>query len=85
MYFNSLHYVFFLPIVVALYFMIPPRRRWVFLLAASYYFYMCWKMEYIVLILVSTAVDYFAGLKMGSTEDRAKRRNYLILSLFSNL
>ncbi len=33
MFFNSLHYVIFLPLVVAFYFLIPPRRRWVFLLA----------------------------------------------------
>ncbi|MEN8007123.1 MAG: MBOAT family O-acyltransferase [Candidatus Krumholzibacteriota bacterium] len=85
MFFNSLHYVLFLPLVVAFYFLIPPRRRWVFLLAASYYFYMCWKMEYLVLILVSTAVDYVAGRKMGTTDDKGKRRKYLILSLFSNL
>lgn len=85
MFFNSLHYVLFLPLVVAFYFFIPARRRWVFLLAASYYFYMCWKMEYIVLIAASTLVDYFAGLRMGQTKDRGKRKRYLVLSLISNL
>ncbi|MDX2475630.1 MAG: MBOAT family protein, partial [Candidatus Krumholzibacteria bacterium] len=63
MFFNSLHYVIFLSLVVAFYFLIPPRRRWAFLLAASYYFYLCWKMEYIILIAVSTMVDYYAGLR----------------------
>ncbi len=55
------------------------------LLAASYYFYMCWKVEYIVLILASTAIDYYAGLRMGKMESKAKRKPYLILSLIVNL
>jgi len=85
MFFNSLHYALFLPLVVGLYFLIPARRRWMFLLAASYYFYMCWKMEYIVLIVISTLVDYYAGLAMGRTEEKAKRKKFLVLSLISNL
>ncbi|MEW6536645.1 MAG: MBOAT family O-acyltransferase [Candidatus Auribacterota bacterium] len=85
MLFNSLHFLLFFPIVTMLYFMMPYRFRWVFLLTASYYFYMCWKMEYIILIVVSTLIDYYAGVMMGKNEDKAKRRKYLILSLISNL
>jgi D-alanyl-lipoteichoic acid acyltransferase DltB (MBOAT superfamily) len=55
------------------------------LLAASYYFYMCWKVEYIVLILASTVADYYAGLQMGKMETKAKRKPYLIFSLIVNL
>ena len=85
MLFNSLQYLWFFPLVVAIHFALPPKRRWVFLLAASYYFYMCWKPEYIVLILVSTLIDYVAGLRMGNEPVKAKRRKYLVLSLISNL
>ena len=85
MLFNSLQYIWFLPLVVAIHFMLPARRRWIFLLAASYYFYMCWKAEYIILILVSTMIDYLASLRMGQEPVKAKRRKYLILSLASNL
>ncbi len=85
MFFNSLHYAVFLPLVVLIYFLIPPKRRWAFLLAASYYFYMCWKLEYIFLIVISTLVDYFAGLHMSRTENKKKKRTYLIISLVSNL
>ena len=70
--------------VVAFYAM-PHRFRWVFLLAASYYFYMCWKAEYIVLILISTIIDYYAALMMGKTPIKAKRKKYLVLSLCGNL
>lgn len=85
MLFNSLHFVFFFPIVVALHFALPFRFRWAFLLAASYYFYMCWRPEYALLLAVSTLVDYVAARRMGMTDDRRRRRKYLFLSLGANL
>ena len=85
MLFNSLEFLAFFPVVVALYFAVPKRARWLLLLAASYYFYMCWKPEYVLLILASTAVDYWAGLKMGSRESRDQRRPFLVASLCTNL
>jgi len=42
-------------------------------------------MEYIILIMVSTIIDYYAGIKMGESQNVATRRRYLILSLISNL
>lgn len=85
MLFNSLQYLIFFPIVVGLYFLIPYKHRWAILLAASYYFYMAWKPVYIILIIASTLIDYFTGLMMGRTDDKSKRKKYLILSLISNL
>ena len=67
------------------YFLLPPRFRWAFLLGASYYFYMCWKAEYLVLIVISTLIDYVAGLRMGKTTVRSRRKKYLMLSLVANL
>lgn len=85
MLFNSLQYLIFFPIVGGLYFLIPYRHRWLLLLAASYYFYMAWKPVYIILIIFSTLIDYLAGIMMGRTDDKSKRKKYLILSLLSNL
>ncbi|MFH2036260.1 MAG: MBOAT family O-acyltransferase [Candidatus Zixiibacteriota bacterium] len=85
MLFNSLQYLIFFPLVVAIYFSIPHKYRWAMLLAASYYFYMCWKAEYIILIIVSTLIDYFAGIQMGKKSNKKSRKLYLLLSLFSNL
>ena len=85
MLFNSLHFVVFFPAVVAVYFAVPHRYRWIWLLAASYYFYMCWKPGYAILLFMATAIDYTAGRLMGRTEDRRKRWRYLIVSLCSNL
>lgn len=85
MLFNSLEFLVFFPIVVVVYFSLPQRFRWIFLLGASYYFYMCWKAEYVVLILASTLIDYVAGIQMGKTPDKGRRKKYLILSLIANL
>lgn len=85
MLFNSIQFLIFFPLVVFFYFAIPHRFRWVLLLAASYFFYMCWRAEYILLIIISTAIDYIAGLQMGKHNTRAARRPWLYLSLIANL
>ncbi len=85
MLFNSLQFIFFFPIIIFIYFITPFKYRWVPLLVGSYYFYMCWKPEYIFLILLSTIIDYYAGIQMGKYSDKNSRKPYLILSLFTNL
>jgi D-alanyl-lipoteichoic acid acyltransferase DltB (MBOAT superfamily) len=81
MLFNSLHYLIYLPIVVGGYYLCPHRWRWLLLLIASYYFYMCWKAEYAILLLISTSVAYAAGLGIAGTDDARKRKMYLWSSL----
>jgi len=85
MLFNSIHFLFFFPIVVICYFLLPFKYRWVFLLIASYYFYMAWKPGYVVLLVLSTGLDYFAGIMMSRQTEQSRRRKYLILSLAGNL
>ncbi|MEM9531455.1 MAG: MBOAT family O-acyltransferase [Pseudomonadota bacterium] len=85
MLFNSLEFLAFYSLVVAVYFALPHRGRLWLLLLASYYFYASWKVEYALLILTSTLVDYAAGLAMGAAGDRRRRRAWLLLSLTVNL
>lgn len=80
-----MQFVFFFVAIVALYYALPYKYRWVLLLAGSYYFYMCWNSKYIFLIVFSTLIDYFCGLRMSHHTERKKRRKYLLLSLFTNL
>lgn len=61
MLFNSLDFMFFFPVVVLLYFLIPHRLRYIWLLLASYYFYMCWNAKYALLMSFSTMVTYLSG------------------------
>jgi len=85
MLFNTIDFALFLPAVVLIYYLIPSKFRWILLLAASYYFYMSWKVEYILLIVASTLVDYFSGIRMGKLKERRSRLPWLILSLCVNL
>ena len=85
MLFNSWQFVLFFPTVVFLYFSLPHRYRWALLLGASYFFYMSWEPAYLLLILTSTVVDYFASLGIAKTSSRYKRKGFLILSLCANL
>ena len=52
----------FFPIVLAVYFFIPKKLRTVWLLAASYYFYMSWNAMYIILIGLSTVATYLSAI-----------------------
>lgn len=85
MLFNSLQFSLFFFVVISIYFSLPHRFRWILLLTSSYYFYMCWKPEYVILIMCSTLIDYFAARRMSSHRDQKRRRKYLALSLFCNL
>lgn len=46
---------------------------------------MCWKIEYIISIILSTLVDYAAGIQIAKSKIKTKRKEYLILSLVINL
>jgi D-alanyl-lipoteichoic acid acyltransferase DltB (MBOAT superfamily) len=77
MLFNSIHYLIFLPIVVGLYYVLPHRWRWLLLLVASYYFYMCWKASYALLLLLSTGAAYGAALGIDRTDDPRRKKRLL--------
>jgi len=83
--FNSIAYLLFFPGAVALFFATPHRFRWGVLLLCSYFFYMCWRAEYIVLVLFTTGLDYLVARGMSRRADDRGRRRLLLLSLGGNL
>jgi alginate O-acetyltransferase complex protein AlgI len=85
MLFNSMHFCVYFPIVVGLYFLIPKSARWAWLLAASYYFYMAWEPGYVVLLWLSTLLDYTAALQIGKATTRRARNAWLSVTLGANL
>lgn len=84
MLFNSFAFLIFFPTVVLLYFLVPHRFRWLFLLVASYYFYMNWKPVYAILIFASTIITWGCGLLLERTDTRFKKRLFLTISLLIN-
>ena len=71
---TSLHYLIFLGAAAALHFALPRRLRWVVLLAASYYFYASWKLEYVAVLAGATAVSYGGGLAIARARPGAQKR-----------
>ena len=85
MLFNSIAFLVFFPVVIAIFYLIPHRFRKYHLLSASYIFYMFWRIEYIVLILISTLVDYFAARFMEKADTKKSRIKWLLVSICTNL
>jgi alginate O-acetyltransferase complex protein AlgI len=87
MLFNSFEFLIFFPTVLVLYFLLPHKFRWLLLLIASYTFYMFWRVQYALILVCSTLIDYMCGRIMGSYSDDEKkeRRPWLWISLATNL
>ncbi len=83
--FNSTLYLFFLPIVLGLYYKLEPTKRQYMLLVASWLFYAVYNPWFMWVILATTGVDYYAGSKIDETEDVARRKLWVALSVTSNL
>ncbi|WP_310469282.1 MBOAT family O-acyltransferase [Sphingomonas sp.] len=86
MIFNSLTFVVFLAIVLAVWSMPlgwTPKK--VFLLLASYLFYAAWNPPFVILLWISTVVDWWAAQAMVKSDRPATRRGWMIASVVVNL
>ena len=79
MLFNSFDFLCFFPLVVLIYFVIPKKIRYIWLLFASYYFYMGWNAKYALLIAASTIMTYAGSLVIekinNALVDKNKKKN----------
>jgi alginate O-acetyltransferase complex protein AlgI len=88
MLFNSINFAIFLPIVFILYWFVANKNfkfQNILLLIASYFFYACWDWRFLFLLIFSTLLDYFTGLKMSGFENKSHRRFWFWLSITVNL
>ncbi|WP_446898133.1 MBOAT family O-acyltransferase [Clostridium sp. LBM24168] len=85
MYFNSIQFLIFFPIVTIVYFLIPHKVRWVWLLIASYYFYMSHNPKYVFLIIISTIITYTSGLLIEKANKVKIKKLLVFLSISSNV
>ena len=79
--FNSFEFLIFFPIVAFLYYLLPKRARWPMLLIASYYFYMFYQPELVVLIFSTTLVSWLSAFAIEKTERRGFKKLFLALTL----
>lgn len=90
MLFNSYGFLVFFPIVVVIYFLLPKRISYLWLLAASYYFYMGWNAKYALLLLGSTTITYVSGILIqwlnDGHPDKIRAKKWVVAGSFvSNL
>lgn len=85
MLFNSIDFLIFFPIVTLLFFIIPGRLRTLWLLIASYYFYMSWNPRYAILIALSTVTTFISGILIAKMEKPVSKKLVVAASLLINL
>ena len=93
MLFSSITFLFlFLPVVLAVYYIVPDKIKNIVLLIASLFFYAWGEPVYVVLMVLSILFNYFCGRDIKNKEDDPRRAklsvvfavvvNVLILGFF---
>jgi alginate O-acetyltransferase complex protein AlgI len=87
MLFNSYTFIVFFMVMLVMHNYMPfgwkqKKRN---LLVASYVFYAAWNPPFILLLWLSTVVDFFVGRALYTQENKHKRRVLLVVSLIGNL
>ena len=88
MFFNSLAFAIFLPIVFFLYWFIFNKTKSTqnaLLIVASYYFYSCWDWRFLFLLVFSTFLDYYTGIRIEKSNNDKGRKFWFWLSVSVNL
>jgi D-alanyl-lipoteichoic acid acyltransferase DltB (MBOAT superfamily) len=88
MLFNSLNFAIFLPIVFFIYWFATKgnlKLQNILLLISSYFFYACWDWRFLFLLIFSTLLDYYTGIKMSDAKNQKSKRFWFWLSISINL
>jgi D-alanyl-lipoteichoic acid acyltransferase DltB (MBOAT superfamily) len=88
MLFNSLNFAIFLPIVFILYWFAAKgnlKFQNILLLVSSYFFYACWDWRFMFLLIFSTLLDYYSGIKINKAENQTEKKSWLWISVGINL
>ncbi|HEY1194718.1 MBOAT family O-acyltransferase [Flavobacterium sp.] len=88
MLFNSLNFAIFLPVVFILYWFVANKSlkfQNILLLISSYFFYACWDWRFLFLLIFSTMLDYFSGIKIAESNNLKARNFWFWLSISINL
>lgn len=81
--FTSFPFLLFFPLVCVGYYLLRPAKlRILFLLIASYYFYLCWKPEFAVILFTNTLLTYIIGLLLNRT---LHKKSLLVLGIILNV
>ena len=88
MLFNSIDFALFLPIVFLLYWFVFNKRintQNLFILLVSYFFYSCWDYRFLLLLIFSTFLDYFSGIKIHESKTNLTKKVWFWVSIGLNI
>ncbi|MGI1677810.1 MAG: MBOAT family protein [Cellvibrionaceae bacterium] len=85
MLFNTFAFFAFFLFVYIVYWRLNHRNQNHLLLLASYFFYGCWDWRFLSLIMISTCLDYYCGLKVQSSKEQVTKKKFVALSVIVNL
>ena len=80
MLFSSITFLFlFLPIVLAVYYLVPKGIKNIILLLASLFFYAWGEPVYVILMILSIVLNYFFGLDIGNKSEDPRRAKFSVI------
>ncbi len=85
MLFNSLIFLIFLPCVFIIYWLLDPKWRNIFLLGASYYFYFSYNPWFLLLLIGTSALDFYVARLISASEQPARKKILLAFSIGCNI
>lgn len=85
MLFNSVTYLCYLAAIVPSYWLLPKKAKPWLVLVASLIFYGFWSVKFLLLIALSSLVDFLISLKIDKEQNYIIRKLWLLTSLASNI
>lgn len=85
MLFNSFEFLIFFPVVTAVYFLLPGKIQWIWLLVMSYFFYMNWHAEYALLMAACTVVTYACGRIITALPEKKHKKLAMLAGIVFNI
>ena len=88
MIFNSLNFALFLSIVFVFYWFVTNKNLKIqnsLLLVSSYFFYACWDWRFLFLLIFSTLLDYYTGIRIEKSTNEKGRKFWFWLSVHRSI
>lgn len=82
MLFNSGAYLLFFPVVMLFFYLLPSKDRKKWLLLCSYFFYSCWNIKFLLLLILSTISTFLTGIILEKCRNSEKSNRYKKIVLF---
>lgn len=85
MIFTSIFFAFFFLIIAVLYYLLPHKYRWLWMLASGIFFYLQSKPAYLLVVAFIILITWYAGLQIDNTTSSKKSWRFYLLAIIANI